>query len=302
VKAGRVRDWLVFSDVHILVVAAGWMLGNSALLAYELPVSFLVLASVGAFLVYRVDRFLVESPEDAVNAPGRVDFSIQYRKGLVLLAAAMTLLAVLLALTMDVLWLELACLVGALGLIYPLRILPGGARPKDVTWLKTTLIAACWVGGGVVLPFFLFGNPEGLSDASYSQGPGSIIPLSIYRVAYILPNLLTADWLDRKGDEASNVGNLVRGWSPRQLRRTLAGTALVGLIAAMYFALSGWSILLVAVDLVGLMGLAFISDRMVGINGGDSGLLPSNKSGMMTVLDLWVAWPLVVWILWVAVS
>lgn len=296
------RDWLVFSDVHILVVASGWMLGNSALFSYELPRSFLVLASVGAFLVYRFDRLLIDSPEDAVNAPGRVSFSIRYRWALLALAAGTTILAVLLALTMNVLWLELVCVVGALGLVYPLRILPGGVRPKDVPWLKTALIAVCWVGGGVVLPFMLFGNSDWPSRQVFSRGGVSVLLITVYRVAYILPNLLTADWLDRVGDAASNVGNLVDGWTVKRIRRALTGAVVVGTMAALGLVLSGWSVLHIGTDLIGLLGLAFVSNRKVNAGSKHPHLIVQHHSTAMTMLDLWVAWPVVVWILFVAWS
>lgn len=289
--AHRVRDWLVFSDVHILVVAAGWMLGNSALLGYPLPVSFLALASVGAFLVYRVDRLLVNSPEDAFNAYQRVEFSTRYRMVLLVVAALMTLLAALLAFTLQVLWLELAVLIGALGLLYPIRVLPGGRRPKDVAWLKTGLIAACWVGGGAVLPYLLFGGGSANGD-----NIGMVLLLSAYRVTYVLPNLIAVDWLDRKGDEVAGAGNLVRSWSRRKALTVVLGSAAAGTLMAGMFAGFEVAPSLLVVDLVGLWVLVFASHRIIGGTGQVEGQDAVMHPWRMTVLDLIVAWPAVVWL------
>ncbi len=289
--AHRVRDWLIFSDVHILVVAAGWMLGNSALLGYPLPPSFLALSSVGAFLVYRVDRLLVSSPEDALNVPQRAEFGIRYRWPLLAVASLLTLLAALLAITLRVLWLELAFLIGALGLLYPIRFLPGGRRPKDFRWMKTGLIATCWVGGGAVLPYLLFSEGK---DNTYLLG--LVILLSVYRIAYILPNLISADWLDRKGDKVANAGNLVRTWSRRTTLAAVLGSATVGTLMA--FMLVGFveAVSLLVFDLVGLWVLALASSGIIGGNQASGARQTAAHPAKMIYLDLLVAWPMVVWL------
>jgi len=289
----RVRDWLVFSDVHILVVAAGWMLGNSAVFDAALPPSFLALACVGAFLVYRVDRLLVASPEDLLNAPDRVDFSQRYRWALLAVALVLTLLAALLAVTMQVLWLEVACVIGALGVIYPLRILPGGRRPKDVAWLKTGLIAACWIGGGVVLPMMLFGS---------GTSKEIVVAAALYRTLWILPNLLAADWLDREGDQKAASGNLVVNWSARRLRTVLfllpvmAGGFAMGLVWA------GVPIAIMAIDLTGFLLLVRAAWRTIQQTGLDGGGMAGATASRMVLLDLWVAWPVLAWILVLAMG
>ena len=259
------------------------MLGNSALFAFRLPESFLALACVGAFLVYRLDRLLLTSPEDTLNAPGRVDFSIRYRWALLAVALVLTLFSAYLALTMQVLWLEVAIVVGALGLIYPLRILPGGRRPKDIAWLKTTLIVACWVGGGVVLPLVLFGGTEEI---------GFFVGAAAYRTVWILPNLLTADWLDRKGDQEAGSGNLVVTWSIGKVRRVLMISALGVLLLAIAMSAMGVPIALIVFDLAGFILLAFSSWRAILLSDGEG-----NVDGGMVWLDLLVAWPLLVWFL-----
>lgn len=259
------------------------MLGNSALFSYQLPTSFLIVASVGAFLVYRVDRVLVDSPEDAVNVPARVNFSHRYRWALLAVALVLTLFSAYLALTMQVLWLEVAILVGALGMIYPLRILPGGRRPKDIAWLKTTLIVACWVGGGVVLPLVLFGGTEEI---------GFFVVAAAYRTVWILPNLLTADWLDRKGDQEAGSGNLVVTWSIGKVRRVLMTSALGVPLLAIAMSAMGVPIALMVFDVAGFVLLAFSSWRVIRLSGGQGKIY-----GGMVWLDLMVAWPLMVWLL-----
>lgn len=109
-------------------------------------------------------------------------------------------------------WWGAALGVGLLGMLYPIPFLPENRRPKDLPLLKTALIMGCWVGGGIFLPGLLFGGPDLIEfDARVTW------PLLIgYRAAYVLPNLIAVDWLDREGDRRERAGNLVAHWSRRQ--------------------------------------------------------------------------------------
>lgn len=237
---------------------------------------FLLLACVGAFLVYRVDRLFVSSPEDAVNAADRVGFTTRYRVILVSLAVAMTLAAAWAAFHLELAWMEVSFAVGLLGLVYPLRILPGGRRPKDIPWLKTTLIAGCWVGGGVLLPAVMPGNGPAVGGLELAL-------LGVYRILFVLPNLWLADWLDRAGDAGSGVpgwgGNLTERW----LMGVLAGGVL--LLAGMGFARFQPGLLIIDGALfLGMLGYAWRMRR--------------TGKGSITALDLWVGAPMLTWVIW----
>jgi hypothetical protein len=269
-------DWFRHSDVHIPLVALGWILGGSALLGRTVAWPYLLLASVGAFLVYRVDRLLIPSPEDRVNAADRVDFTSRYRALLVVVALLMTIAAAWAAFHLELAWMEVSALVGLMGLVYPLRVLPGGRRPKDIPWLKTLLIAGCWVGGGVLLPALLPSGHETVDGVQLALVGG-------YRVLYVLPNLWLADWKDREGDAKAGTagwgGNVREGWMVVVLAAGIAMLVVMG-FARIH------PVLLVA------EGVLF------------SGMIRSawkmrkTGHGSITMLDLWVAAPILTWVAW----
>ena len=276
----RPGDWWRHSDVHILMVAAGWILGSSALLNRTVAWPFLLLASVGAFLVYRVDRLLVVSREDAINAQERVDFTRKYRVVLLGIAVIMTGAAAWAAFHLELAWMEVSLAVGMLGLVYPLRILPGGRRPKDIPGLKTLLIAGCWVGGGVVLPAVM-----------PNQGPWVrfevLLTLVVYRTLNIMPNLLIADWVDRAGDPVTGWGGKV---SAAVLQRLIVATILLqGVLVGIMIA-------------QGFLKALLIVDALIFICMACNGLLMIKRGqGNVLQLDLWISLTAVTWILWYSV-
>lgn|GEM_PF-587006 len=284
------KDWLVYSDVHILIVAAGWMLGASALVGYVLPWPFLMVGSIGAFLVYRLDHVLVESPEDVLNAPERRAFVRGRRVRLLVSSALLACLAALILLKVNAWWWVAVVGVGVVGMIYPLRVLPGGRRPKDIALVKSALIVACWVGGGVLLPAMLFAE----SASGESLPIQDWVLILGYRAAYVLPNLIAMDWLDREGDHRVQAGNLVGGWSGR--RASLSIAALWALAAAF---LVGHVTLDVAptlllIEMVGLTGLCILAIRAISATGTRVGVSKKRSVG----LDLWVSFPIFSWLFW----
>ncbi len=312
----RMWRWLVFSDLHILFVAAGWTLGSAALVGFQVPWEYVTLSSVGAFLIYRLDHLVMESPEDILNAPERVAFREQNRS--VLMGLAVFLVACVLALVVFFPnpWLWIALLVGLIGILYPFRVLPGARRPKDIAWLKTAMIVVCWIGGGVVLPAVLFGSfwttgmtgstgVTGLADATTLVDAGALVVFAVQRAVYILPNLIVADWLDRAGDENLSGGNLTLTWSDTQARKaiTTCWIAAAILSCTMWY-MGGIAPGLLILDGVGYTSLALMGTALIRKRG-QSPIQESNVAGEsrndaagMVWLDMWVGFPVVVWMAW----
>lgn len=269
------------------------MLGASALIGYRLPWAFLVVGGIGAFLVYRLDHVLVESPEDALNAPQRRAFARGEKPLLLISASILACVAAFVLIVQGGRWWGAVLLVGALGLMYPLPVLPGGRRPKDVPLLKTALIVGCWVGGGVLLPASLFGGAA--SSLLSTEFEWAMAMAMAYRVTYVLPNLIAVDWLDREGDRSERAGNLVIGWSERQAS---VAVLLVWVLATAL--LAGHVMLdvdpvLLGIEMIGLTGLAVTSLRT--IRGRQHGKSSSGHPAF--ILDVWVAFPLMTWCWWI---
>jgi hypothetical protein len=273
-------DWFRHSDVHIPLVALGWILGGSALLGRTVAWPYLLLASVGAFLVYRVDRLLIPSPEDRVNAADRVDFTSRYRALLVVVALLMTIAAAWAAFHLELAWMEVSALVGLMGLVYPLRVLPGGRRPKDIPWLKTLLIAGCWVSGGVLLPALMPTRGEPVDVFALAL-------VGIYRTLFVLPNLWVADWQDREGDACFDV----IGWAGQ-----LSEADLICWIKSAWCLAIG---LLFSMAAFGLPSQLLILESVLVTGSTRHAISVCRKgTGGMAILDLWIGSPLITWLLW----
>jgi len=227
---------------------------------------------------------------------------MRHRWVLAMAAAILAASSAVLGIVLGVTWLDVALLVGAAGLIYPLRILPGRRRLKDVPILKWLLIISCWVGGGVLLPAILFGG------AGESGGNSGLFVhlVVVYKALYIVPNLIAADWVDRPGDELAGSGNLVRSWSLTTARSIIGLAGLAAAVALVWLWLEGVHVMLVLLEAAGLFGMAISALALVRYSNGR--LVPdpagttlpnstmSNSTLSIVKLDLWVAFPLVVWI------
>lgn len=263
------------------------MMGSAALAGVHFPMAYLVLASIGAFIVYRVDRLLVDSQEDEINAPERVLFRQSHRRALTLVLLIAIPLALIAIWALEPAWVLAAALLGCTGIAYPMRILPGGKRPKDIPWLKTAMIAFCWVIGGVVLPLLMLG---GLVSTPLLSIQGVVV-IALYRILYILPNLITADWLDREGDLSSGMSSLggrLTASGVRTVAMTALCLALVLIIPLIFWGMPWW---LLTVDVMGLVGLtaSVFSVTRTG-------------SGRIVLMDMWAGYPVVTWLLLVIIS
>jgi 4-hydroxybenzoate polyprenyltransferase len=251
------------------------MLGTYAL--WDLPVDLPLLGAAfcGTALIYGVDRFLVASPEDDVNRPDRGRWGRQFHgwvrlEGSVLLIGLLVMVPLLHEQTLVV-----GALLGGVGLSHVAPLLPGGRRLKETRALKPILIAATWAGGSVLLPVL-------------EAGAGEAVPVFLftaYRVAFILPNVLLADWADRSGDAAMGLPTWTERWSFRQLQ--LGSTLLVGLaIGGALVAVTAFGApCLLLLDAAGLVAMALAVWT----------LRPGRSPVHALLMDLLVAWPAVGW-------
>lgn len=254
------------------------MLGTAALLGLSVDGPLLGVAFSGTALLYLADRALRLSPEDRANRPERRRWVRQHRGWV--RAEAVGLACGLLLLLPLLQWhtIILSIVLGGIGLVHILPLLPSGRRLKSTGLFKPLLVAATWALGAVVLPVVECGAP--MTPAVWG--------IVAYRVLLILPNVLLADWADREGDAAAGVGTWALQWSRRSVQvasTVLLGIALLGAVVAV-----GWGApLILLLDAVGgvLMGVAVWMLR------------PGTELLHLLWLDLIVAWPVVDWlVLW----
>lgn len=260
-------------------VAAGLMLGTYALLGIAPDIPLLILAACGTTLIYLADRTFGLSPEDEHNRPGRVAW-IQSRRrylwGLGIGAAVLggTMIPFLRPATLG-----LGGGVGLLGVAYVMPVLPGRRRLKALGRTKPLLIAGAWAGGGVVLP---------VVEAGAAFLSLEVAALVGYRICWVLPNVMMADWGDRAGDAAANIHTLGTSWTESQLRVVASSWTLLGFLGAVGSVVGGSAPFLLVVDASGLIFLFF----------GLWKLHPGRHPEHALVADLLVGWPLVTALWW----
>ena len=257
-------------------IAVALVLGTSALL--EVPVSGAVLAAgfSGTALVYGVDRVLTTSPEDAINRPDRRRWVRAHRNRL---------------------WIEMGLLLGVVGVSLPflrpgallvsaglalvvgLHLLPGDrwGRPlQKIPLLKPVAVAGAWAVGSTLVP---------LLDGGETMRFG-VFALGGYRMLFILPNVLLADWADREGDAAVGLAVWTPGESLYALRLTSTVLLTGGIVGAVVAVHSYGAPAVLLVDVLGLIAML----------GATWGLRPWDSPAQAFMLDLIVAWPLVPWL------
>lgn len=271
---GPVLWWavLAYDPLPIGGIAVALLLGTSALLRISPSLPLLVAGFCGAALVYGADRALVPSPEDATNHPERRRWVRAHRSWL-MAEAGLLLVAGGGALA----FLQTETLLASVGLagLAALHLLPVGpwGRPlKSLGLGKPFIVAGAWAIGGTLLPVFEAGQ------IPHAETWG----LVVYRMLFILPNVLMADWGDRHGDRAAGV----RPWPDEHTGGPLRwlATGLLGLAAggAIVGSMGASTPLLLWVDALGPLLLL----------GAVWAVSPSRPDGRL-IMDGLVAWPLV---------
>ena len=221
----RWTDALIHDPLPTGAVAVALMLGTGALLDVPASGPLLGAAFCGTALVYLADRSLGHSPEDRTNQPARLDWARRHRawiwrEGLLLITGVALPVPLLEWKTLSV-----AVLLGGVGGVHVWSGLSVSGRSAAAGLLKPLAVAGTWVVGGVLLPVLEAGAPVTASAAG----------LAVYRVLFILPNVMLADWGDREGDKAAGLRPWTEWATARGVRGTasgLLGLALVGAVGA----------------------------------------------------------------------
>ena len=265
---GAMRAFLLYANLPVGVIAVCFVLVTYALLGLPPSLPLLLLAFCAVFLVYQVERSLAPAPEDAFNHFNRLAWVAGHR-GYVWVSTTLAVGGTVATLP----WLRsetfAAGVVLALG--SGLYMVPVGPRRlKSVWYLKPLLISGAWAVGGVLLPVLEAGTPV----------TAGVVALVGYRLLFVLPNALLADWPDRAGDTKAGLVTVATRYPAEQLRRLSVAVLLLalggGLVAMVVY--EAW---LLAVDLVGLLVMLVVVGRP----------WPQTRWFFGFVLDLVVAWP-----------
>ncbi len=268
---------MFLSNLHILVVASGFVLGSATLLGASVQWWYVSMAAAGVLLVYHTDRAFRHSPEDSENAPERLAWIAGHRVFFRATAFIAATLVVISAIFLGWIWVASGVVLGCVGMLYSAPFLPGHRRPKDIPYLKTVLIAGCWVGGGALLPALL--NPSG------SLSLGVLVLFGLYRALYIAPNLLAADFYDSGGDRMAGLRGIGARLGKRSLLLASVGCLILAGVTVWMLIDTGLDAHLILIDGVGLVGLVVTI-----------ALVKNPGPTFVGWLDLWAAFPLVTWL------
>jgi hypothetical protein len=266
------REALYHDPLPIGGIAVGLMLGTYWLFQLPVSVPLLVAGGCGAALVYGVDRGLLRSPEDEINHPRRRKW-VRTRRGWLMAEGILCLLVGAGALA----FLRSATVlaVGGLAVLAALHLLPleRGDEPLPlVGMVKPVIVASAWAIGGTILPMI---------EARMSIGAGEGL-FTGYRLLFILPNVLLADWADRRGDAAVGLQSWTQGVTGRRVRWVATGLLVLAGAGAILVASHMVPVLPLLVDSIGLLLMAGAVWR-----------LSPGHPGHRLLMDAIVAWPFV---------
>jgi 4-hydroxybenzoate polyprenyltransferase len=251
-------------------VAVALLSGTYGLFGLPVDLPLLVVGFCGVTLIYAADRVWGASPEDRVNRPERVAWVRTHQGWLAvetagLFAVGGALLPYLEGATL--LW------TAVLGSVAGLHVRSGaGEQPVLAGLAKPGAIATTWAAGGALLPFVEAGVPVGIGALLFF---GS-------RTLFILPNLLLADWGDRRGDIKAGLAPWAPRWTLRRVRWTATGGLMIAALGALGWAAVARAPVLVGIDAVGLL-----------LMGGTVWGLDPSRPRDAFLADLVVAWPVV---------
>ena len=264
----------MYDPLPIGGIAIALMLGTYGLFNPVASIPLLLAAGCGTALVYSVDRWGVHSPEDAINHPKRRRWGKEHRRWLVV--EAMLLLVVG---SGAVAHLRPATVLAAGGLsllagLHLVSVKRWGRPLKAWGMGKPVIVASAWAMGSTLLPVIEAGKGVGSKEIVFTG----------YRFLFIVPNVLMADWADRAGDAAVGLQTWTTGWTRRKLQVVstfLLGLGMAGAVGAVY---GGFTPLL----LIDAFGLSLMLAAVWRVH-------PGASPRRLFLLDVIVAWPVVVW-------
>ena len=229
--------------------------------------------------MYHADRAFFKAEEDLTNS---IDRLLWYKNhnAYVWVSTIIAVIGVALGSTyVSGSVLRVGMLIGLGGILYSAPIPFTSWRIKDIQFLKTVLIIACWVAGGVVLPI--------LDVVPVNE----IVLRAVYKCLYIFPNVLLAEWVDRAGD--ADRGALSMG---ARMNLTLIRVISVAFFLVSIFLLWNWGsfaqrVDVLIIDVIGMLGMLV--------------MILFNKtwtSEQIITVDLWVGFGLVTWLFQILTS
>lgn len=264
--------FLVHAPLPVGGIAVALTCGTLSLLRLPVDVPLLGLAFCGTTLIYLVDRVLGRSPEDHVNQPGRLNWARHYQGWI---RAQVGFLCTGVVLSFPLLqWntLGAAALLGGIGGVHLWSGLSGSGGAVMARLFKPLAVAGTWAVGAVVLPVIESGGSLSVP----------VLGLVIYRLLFILPNVLLCDWGDRAGDVAAGLQPWTEEATARGVRWGASGLLLLAVAGAAGATTVHPQPVLLGVDAIGpllMLGAVWTADP--------------GRAGHRLVLDLLVGWPVV---------
>jgi hypothetical protein len=182
ISSSRWINPLLHLNLHVGGIAWGFLLSAARWQGESAPPALQLLVFCAAVAVYGLDRTGNFSPEDRINAPDRCEWLGRHRR--LQWAVILTALAgVLISLTQVPAATRHAALGYALfAAAYARPLLPGRKRLQDFARIKLPCIVLGWA----LLPAL---QPD-LFDPAWT----------LYRIGWLIPNVLWSEWLDHPGD------------------------------------------------------------------------------------------------------
>ena len=214
------------SDPLVVASIAAALIGSTYVLT-GLPVSGAVLLGVpaGVALVYRFDRTSDAAVEDNHTHGARRQWMGQHRVYVYLTTALYVVLAGGSFWQLTPRTQAAAVGFAGMGALYVWPV--GGWRFKHIGAAKTLVVAGAWSLGVVGLPVL-----EGAGASAEFEHAWVLFGLVVYRMGWLVPNLLCSDWADRRADGAAGLATLPQSWSVQKVRFVAAGCAGAAALAA----------------------------------------------------------------------
>ena len=179
----------------LLAIGAGCLAYASALLQGMAPkFAWILVAALYVFSMHVINR-LSDKASELFNQPGRTDFYEQYGTLMITAGIISAAFAVTLAWFQGVFPFYVLLAISGLGMVYNLRLFPGGAgfkyqRIKDLPGSKTLLVSLAW---GVVTSLL-----PSLSEEGWPH-PGTIVAF-LYTTILVFVRSTLYDFKDLQGD------------------------------------------------------------------------------------------------------